>query len=425
MPNFGSVQDDPTGFENRTDSGLSFSTITNLFSVTPTGTEFSYWIKGVRYTKDAEVTVTITTEEGLHYVYFDGIDLVVTRNFTSVLITDYALVAAIYRDMQNNVYQIFDERHGHKMPGSVHLYLHRSQKAQYLSGLLPGDFTISSGNDDNDALFSVSSGVIVDEDISIDVAGVGRNMGGDKEVYYMGPLGFLRWYSNRIAPVLNGPNFGDRLVYNDIVTGDLNEVTDGNYVLCHIIALNNGRLAFFVGQKQYNNAVDAREGIKTEAAQLYYGILASLTAEFVLVGSVIYQTRSSYNNLYKARIVEVSSGVNYWDWRTTKLVGNGGTSMLPAWAVVPTSSPTITAANGQFIIMNHPTGVITLPNSTLGARIGVKAGTAPAATMYVKTQPAKMIDGVVRSGAGLAITTIYKSYVFVGDGSDWWIESTF
>jgi len=345
LKNIGEVQNDPTGFVNRTDSNISFENSTRTFSIEPAVDDFQYYIDGDLKTKSALESIVISDVEGIHFVCYDGDTLSETTTFSLSLITDCALVAVIYWDATNSVGKLADERHGHKMPSSVHVWIHKHQNAKYSSGMNLDDFVIDDGDVDSHAQFSVSTGTFDDEDIALTVPSSSST--DSKQIYYFDASGNARWLTQdnvtetEFFPVLTDIEAGvgstGRLVYNEEGVG-LQTVTSRNFVLCHIIATNFGEYGYFVGQTEYGTRNAARDGIETEAAALYYGQLASLTPEFVIVASVIFQTSNGYGNAVKARVVEYDTGVNFFDWRFNIIQGAPG---VPGISETETDGTTI------------------------------------------------------------------------------------
>lgn len=139
----------------------SFATTTRTFTLTPTGTDFSFWIQGVKYTYAATST-TITDTEGNWFIYFD-INGVLQSSQTPWVIgnNDKAFVVSIYWDATNDKAIIIDnEMHSWVMDASVHRIMHSTFGTRYGTGLA---VTINGANLD------VGAGAIYDEDIKIDI----------------------------------------------------------------------------------------------------------------------------------------------------------------------------------------------------------------------------------------------------------------
>jgi hypothetical protein len=97
----------------------------------------------------------------------------------------------------------------------------------------------------------------------------------------------------------------------------LNQVDNNKFVLVHVFATNDIEFPIIAiqGQAQYNSKASARRGALTEIKEL-----SGLPVyEFCPLGSVIFQTGSSYTNTPKAQIVSTSDGDNYEDHRTESI----------------------------------------------------------------------------------------------------------
>jgi len=73
-----------------------------------------------------------------------------------------------------------------------------------------------------------------------------------------------------------------------------------------------------VGTEEYTTSANASSGQADELTT----ILGNLPLpEFVLVGSVIVEGKTSFTNTVNARIVQNDSDENYTNWTTTELAG--------------------------------------------------------------------------------------------------------
>lgn len=314
------LQKEPTGFENRTDSSISFDDGTLTFTIQPTGASYDFYIKGQKFTKTSASTVVIPDVTGEYYIYFnDTGTLVQTDVFTPSIITDNAYVSIVYWNTDTNSHTYFaEERHGLVMDGATHSYLHTVFGARYLSGGALQNFQADgTGGNSADAQFTSDSGSIRDEDIKIDYlaeteipilyrigTGWRKKTADSYPVIYSGTAGYT------------GTN--GRLPYNKLTTGSwsLEEVSNGKFVLVHIFATNDvdNPVVGIQGINEYTSISDARTAATTEITTL-----AGLPfAEFVALGSVIFETATAYTNTPKARVRSISSGVNYVDFRGTQ-----------------------------------------------------------------------------------------------------------
>jgi len=321
------MSNEPTGFPNRDDSIIAFDNGTRTLTVAPASGQFEYYVQGIKYTHFSVASKQITDTEGLWHFYFDGYTLEATQTFDINIITSKAYVAILYWNASDNEAVYFgEERHGLTMDGATHRYLHNLNGAVYINGLGLGDFIVDGdGSNNSHAHFSVADGTIYDEDIVhsiVDDAPQDLSTVADLPVLYrLGAAGNWRKKTANTFPVIypgTVPTYdltNTLLAYNDFdgTTWSLQEVSNGNYVLVHVLATNdiNTPVVAILGTSEYNNKNNARDGARTE--------LASLTglpfAELVPLGTVIFEVSNGYTNTVKARIVSVSIGVNYVDFR--------------------------------------------------------------------------------------------------------------
>lgn len=308
---------DQNGFPNTTDSSISFNEGTRVFTIQPSVTSFDYYIAGDKYTISSADTVTLTDTEGLWTIYYDGTTLTALRNATDAQIETIMLskcfVAYIYWDATNNKGELFDERHGMSMSPDTHRELHFTAGTTYFDGLALGDFSVDgNGSDDAHAQFSVATGQIFDEDMKHVINAIGSTTG--LEIWYRSNS---NWRKDTQAgfSVLNAP--AGRVYYDN--SGTLTEVTDGKWVLYHIFAWNAADLnpIAIMGQAEYSTVKAARLGALTEINSILLGTLPS--KEMKIIGTVIFQTKDTYTNSVKARIVSTDEGDDYVDWRTALL----------------------------------------------------------------------------------------------------------
>jgi hypothetical protein len=161
------------GFEDRTNSTLSWDRGTRTMTLTPTGTDY-YWVGGKRYSYASPLTAQITDVTGTHVIHFDAATptaLSVTANpsvlqMDDIILND-AIVAIVYWNTSagyDQEYLLADERHGVAMSGATHHWIHDSQGSQYGEG---GDISGYTLDTDSDAAisFDVTDIRFYDEDL--------------------------------------------------------------------------------------------------------------------------------------------------------------------------------------------------------------------------------------------------------------------
>ena len=329
---YNQVTKEPTGFPNTVDSATSFNNGTREFTIQPVGASFDFYVKGARYTKTTAQTVTISTTAGNHYIYFDSAGtLSETTTLSSTLFSDNALVSIIYWNSDTNTRTYFaEERHGLTMDGATHTYLHTVFGARYLSGLALQGFSVNgTGNLASDAQFTSDSGSLRDEDLLITLAAQSQIA----ILYRQGQL--WRKKTADTFPVIYSGTAGytganGRLPYNQFTGGSwqLTEVSNNSFVLVHFFGTNDKETPVIgiQGIAEYGNITAARNAASTEITSL-----SGLPfAEFVAIGSVVFETADGYANVPKTRVRSVNGG-SYVDFRGTQLytpAGNATTHSL-------------------------------------------------------------------------------------------------
>jgi len=322
------VTNEPTGFPNRTDSIVTFNDGTASLTIAPTGASFDVYIKGKKFTKTVAESVALTTSEpGNHYFYYDNTGtLQVTHIFFPELFSENAIVSVVYwnTDLQEHVY-FAEERHGLQMDGATHGYLHTTFGARYISGLALENFSNVGGPS-----FDVSSGSIRDEDLLLQI-----NASSTSQLGIMYRIG-NQWRkdSGLTYPLIYGGSVSSyqglalKVPYNEFdtltQTWSLVEADNNNFVLVHYFATNDKEnpIVAIQGTQQYNNVPDAKNAAASEI-----NLLSGLPfLEFVSIGTVVYETSSSFSRPSLAEYVEIEPGVDYVDFRGTQPYTPTGTA---------------------------------------------------------------------------------------------------
>jgi len=328
----GFIIDDVTGEVKRDDSELTWVNGTRTFSIGPRApaTSYNIYIEGERYTVSAIKSVVITDTEGLWFFYLDNtLTLNATQTFSVEFVYSQGCVSFGYWDATNNRMlfdKVFDERHGCKMDGHTHLWLHNQVGTRYESGLALTTFdSDGTGDDASNAQFGCDAGLVYDEDLRINILSIASTVG--LPILYHTATGEWRETTNSGFSVLTTGT--GRLAYNPSGSG-LVEVTNNNFVNCHVFATAgidvDGTIAAITGQLEYNNVVSAREGANTEINSL---ILNGLPVqEFKFIGTVIFQTSNGYANAVKARTRTTDLGDEYVDFRRSNITASGSTGAI-------------------------------------------------------------------------------------------------
>jgi hypothetical protein len=313
----------PVGFKDPTQVTLSIDDSSRTLTLTPVGASFVCFVKGKRIEISSTLQATWSTAHGLNFFYIDATgSLLVTPTFIDAIITEYTIVSMVYWDATANKHIIFaNEKHGIKMSPVTHQYLHRTRGAAFDSGGKLVNFVVDGGGGSNThAQFTSNSGVIWDEDIRLSYSAQAQI----PVFYRSGATGLWKRKEANSFPVIRSGEEGytganGLLPYNFFNGSNwvLNQVDNNKFVLVHIFATNDIEFPIIAiqGQAQYNSKASARNGALTEIKEL-----SGLPVyEFCPLGSVIFQTGSSYTNTPKAQIVSTSDGDNYEDHRTESI----------------------------------------------------------------------------------------------------------
>jgi hypothetical protein len=313
------------GIVDTADSTISFNDGTLTFTINRTGASYDYYDDGQKYTVTTDDvagvnTVTITDTEGIWAIYYSGSTLTSLSNPTDAqfedIIENQCIVSALYWDATNNKAWLLDERHGYRMSPRTHTYLHLTFGMQYISGLGLADFVIDdSGNDDEDAQFSIASGVVYDEDLGFTTNTINATTG--IKVFYRSGSDW-RWTTQTGFKIITFDGTSStRLAYDN--AGVLTQVSNNQFVLAHIFATNEAGFdpITILGQAQYTTISAARLGAEIEISNLVLSALPS--QELKPIATVIFQTADAYSNGVKGRTRTSGGGENYVDWRTTAI----------------------------------------------------------------------------------------------------------
>ncbi len=318
---------DPHGFtlSDNTYMTRSWVEATRVFTLTQVGASTPYYAKGKLKFLTGNKSITLSSAVGIHFIGLNvstevledlGSSFPLTQFVTTHIPVEYGYVDASGKIILNG-----NERHTTKFPKFDWLYKHKYLSTQYSSGLQPAATSIDgNGSLATHAQFSITAGVIEDEDISHTVA---QKLAADYvNVYYYTGTSWEKTINTLGAgAIMNFP--ATRLQYNNPATG-LVECTNNYHVMAHILATPYG-IVVICGQAQYQLVADARLAAKTELNTIITTGLPIL--EYRAVATFIYKTSNSYSNAMKAILVSVDTGIPFYDWRKSSLNPVAGNSV--------------------------------------------------------------------------------------------------
>jgi hypothetical protein len=276
-----------------------------------------YWANSTKKTLTAgTLSCPITLSPGIKYFYLDSAGaLGESLTYTDALRTTYCIVATVTMSSANVPITVGNEMHAAITQSSLYSYLHAGLGTVYESGLGLAGFTIGDGSADSHAQFTVDGGVIRDEELSHAITP--KTLSGAIVIYYRS--GLSGWLVSSTTGAFYSTGATLQYNLNTAGTWSLANVANGKYVLGHVFASNDLTLApaIILGQNEYLSSSAARSAASTEVLSL---ITTGIDMrEFIFIGTVIYQCGTSYANASKGRVIEVSTGVYWIDWRTNKM----------------------------------------------------------------------------------------------------------
>jgi hypothetical protein len=317
----GDVTYECTGFQNLTTgyptgTTLTWNDGTRTVSLTPTGADFSFWIRGKQYTKSVAQSQQIANTTGVHFVYFDANGDITTSTSPWNLLT-VVPICAVYWNATTSKGIAYEERHGIVMDGATHGYLHATRGTQFISGAALAGYTVApSCVTDADNTFYVSETVVSDEDLRSTLTAVAD--GGPYTVAYRSGAGEWTWDSTRTVPLItSGTSFAINTLSG---TWGLTAITGNDYANMYVVAVPSisavTQFLFIPGQAVYTTLAAAQA---ESFASLSTGELPF--AENVILWQITFQRGNSYGSTGKVRIAAtpvrilgstnvVSTGIN-------------------------------------------------------------------------------------------------------------------
>lgn len=167
---------DMKGFLNQTETSLSFNSTSNVFTLGDTGSGWSYWLDGKRYTHSGDSTVIVPggnpLPNGVYYITIqNNINGTLTASGTVWNLSDPTTIPVSYVKFNNYCtpkYFLAEERHTVLMDSRTHTYLHFTRGTQcHQFGTLTGYSLNGTSNSNN--IVSISTTILDDEDIVLTI----------------------------------------------------------------------------------------------------------------------------------------------------------------------------------------------------------------------------------------------------------------
>lgn len=273
------------GFLNQVETYLRFDTTSNTFTLADSGSGWSYYLGGIRYslTGNSTVVVASAASNGTYYVTIDNNGTgALTASNTAWNLSDPETIPVAYIKYNQNTtpkYFIAEERHTVLMDSRTHRYLHftRGTQAQQF-GLLSG-YTVGGTSNSNN-IFSISTTILNDEDIILNLGSKTVTTGNSNNyiVFYRYAANSWTW-SKSDLPYLSGTTGGAFIQYD--TTSGLTQAANNEYVNSYLIFTNLDQGAGFAiipGRATYANLTSAQAEDATTFDMAGFGVLESVVA---------------------------------------------------------------------------------------------------------------------------------------------------
>ena len=345
ISSFNSLENIPTGFENQTDSQITYDSVLRSLSISPTSSSFNVWISGTIYTYSTTLSLTHADAVGNYYYYFNASGLNVSTTAPSYYTTAYCAVAMYFGDKYGF---ICNERHALVMDPATHYMLHNQTGTYLVSGCTIGNYQLAPSTPTNaNNQFSLTSGVISDETLLTNISAI--SSGTYNVVEFLSTN--ANWTINQRTVPFNYTGSGN-IEYNRYSnsTWASNPIPNGYYVNYYIIAVNSSNTSTQVfmkpGQLFYSS-------LSLALAETYNMLTPSLCepVEYVVLYQITFGASNTYSNLGNCRIesVNVVNGS-----RVSVSASNSSTNTINSYFTAATPS---TSINSGAMIVSGGMGV--------------------------------------------------------------------
>jgi len=261
------ITSEPTGFPNRTNP-ITFNQTSKALTISGT---YAFYSKGREFTRTNDSIIVDDSSSGLHYIYYDTAGTLSQAYDVWDLTSGNVPVATVYNGGFGDPWIVGEERHGVAMDGATHYWFHTHFGTMYEGGC-GAEFSFSWPD------FQIAEGIILDEDIRIDVGG--SDYGDEWHVFYRQGSDICR--NTTTSKTLYLVDEGGLIQYDN---GSLADVPNASYVAYWMFAYNgiDYQLFSLPGQRTDNTLANARinnsyltlslEGLPSKELKLLYRVL--------------------------------------------------------------------------------------------------------------------------------------------------------
>lgn len=386
------------GTEDITQSTLSYNEITRTVTITPTGTSFNIWSRGVKY----EISTTIEWQHsdvtGEYFFYFNASGQPVISQSVWNLYTDIP-ICFVYYNATISKGVALEERHSAWRDPAIHERMHIIDGTQASpSGFAIADYLLNNNTNNSSINFSISSGDIYDEDLKS--ASSQLNAGGPYQyLYRSGSAGNWVWTTGNSTPFISGATYVQK---NDIIATNwtLTEILNNSFMNFYVMVIptiNYSKIFIVPGQYSYTS----QSGAEAESVtSLSWGTMPF--AEIAPLYKITVGVKSSYaGTTGNCRILGIE-----------RLKGSRSSLLLAQ------ASATHNSLSGRSSVDSHPASSITFtPTGDIQA-IDVQSAIAELDTEKSSTShDHASITGNAATATSAATLTTTRNIALSGDVS--------
>jgi hypothetical protein len=303
---------EPTGFENRTDSTITFNNTTRQLSISPVSVNFKVWVVGELFIKTGTETITIPNTTGIYYIYYDNTGTLQYKTSFFTLSAE-APIAYIYWNSTDSVnYYFGEERHGITLDWATHEYLHRTRGAAFATGFSVSNYVVGgNGSLDSHAQLDIAGGTFYDEDIPVVISHSNTPVANTWEQDLVGPARIPVIYRVNGAwvrdaatdyPLKSGiarPTYN----LNTAGTWSTPDVTNNQYVAYFIVATHSlgNPIISIMGQREDVSLGNAN----TNNTWSTLDLAGFPSLEFRPLWRIIFQVGNAFGNTVKATVAQI------------------------------------------------------------------------------------------------------------------------
>lgn len=442
----------PTGFPNRTDSTITYDSGTRTISVSPVGDDFNYWINGKEYTQASTISQSHADITGGYFLYKDSNDNTVLDTSPWDIIASTVPMTFIYYNSDLSDAFVFEERHGSDRNLQAHKEFHFNIGTYYESGLAANSYTLQpSSPTDTDNRFSITTGLISDEDIQSSIASL--SAGGPYYLFYRtGADGNWAWTTSTVPFT-----YGTFIQYNEWTgsTWQLSDIANNNYSNMYVAAVPeiNGakQIITIVDQSEHANLLEAKAATFLsdidqgdfpfqELALLHKFTFGAKSSYSLALGrcriesyedlrgsntaiAIRATAASSHNSLAGLQLAQLGITYGHIDDQSQAITGEKTFSTGIISTSIRRETSTKTAnysmiSTDYFILVDASSSSVdvTLPTPAIGKEVIIKAIDVTN-TVRILPNGAEKID----SEANLTIGEQWKTYTLISDGTNWFL----